>query len=214
MLQSIAYYENKTQKYWKDENYYGYVYLTYDQKNNRIYIGCSKRKIENSKNYFGSGRWINFIIKKRGTYFLKKFILGVCYSKEELIDCEYECKLFFHSLNEKYGYNIALFDSSPGKGRISFRKGITYEVEFGIEKSKEIKQKQKLKANDPEIKERRVKKYKITLKNNPSILINRNNKISISSIGKKSCTKGKTYEEIHCNNLEKIQNTKYKRKTK
>jgi len=86
------------------ENYYGYVYLIYDQKNKKVYIGQTIRRVEES--YFGSGTWIKRIIKKRGTYFLKKRILGFCYSNEELLECETECKLFYNSLNPIYGYNI------------------------------------------------------------------------------------------------------------
>jgi hypothetical protein len=110
MLQSICYFENNVQKYWIDEDYYGYVYLTYDQKEKKVYIGQKKGKISSSKNYFGSGTWIKRIQKKRGTYFLKKIILGICYSKKELTVQETECKIFFNTLDPLYGYNIVLED--------------------------------------------------------------------------------------------------------
>ena len=107
------------------EEYYGYVYLIYDQKRNLIYIGHKKGKIENSKEYFGSGTLIRRIQKKRGTYFLKKTILGVCYSYEELIECETECKFFFNAFDIKYGYNILekdtggdTFTNNPNKEKL------------------------------------------------------------------------------------------------
>lgn len=92
------------------QDYYGYIYITHDQKTNLKYVGHSIRRVENSKKYFGSGINISNIIKERGTYFLKKIILGFCYSEEELIDCETECKLFFNVLDPLYGYNIILED--------------------------------------------------------------------------------------------------------
>jgi hypothetical protein len=93
------------------ENYYGYIYCIYDQKYKLVYIGKKKGKVEDSENYFGSGKIISNIIKSRGTYFLKKRILGVCYSEEENINCETECKLFYNSIDRRYGYNILLKDS-------------------------------------------------------------------------------------------------------
>lgn len=71
MLQSITYYSNKISRYWTDENYYGYIYLTYDQKNNMGYIGYSTKKIEKSKKYFGSGIIIKNIQKNMVKIFLK-----------------------------------------------------------------------------------------------------------------------------------------------
>lgn len=88
------------------EDYYGYIYITLDQRHNKIYVGQKKGKIEKSKDYFGSGTIIKKIIKKYKTYFLKKTVLGVCYSKEELTFWETECKYFFNAFNRNYGYNI------------------------------------------------------------------------------------------------------------
>lgn len=90
----------------KEEMYYGYIYLILDQKYNKVYVGQKKGKIEKSLNYFGSGKIIKDIIKKRGSYFLKKIVLGICYSKIELNICEIECIQFFNSTNKFYGYNI------------------------------------------------------------------------------------------------------------
>jgi hypothetical protein len=111
MLQSIAYYEQETTKKWLKENYYGYIYLTYDQKTGLSYVGKRKAKIEDSKDYYGSGTIIQRIIKKRGAYFLKKIILGICFSAEELLECETECKKIFNVLDLLYGYNIVKRDN-------------------------------------------------------------------------------------------------------
>jgi len=95
--------------------YHGYIYLTLDQKTNKIYIGQKSGKIENSTNYYGSGLTIQQILNKRGNYFLKKFILGICYSKEELNLSEIECIWLFRSYGSDgihhdniYGYNLTL----------------------------------------------------------------------------------------------------------
>ena len=131
MLQSIAYYDQLIQKYW-DDNYFGYIYLIYDQKHNKGYVGKRQAKIEDSENYYGSGKIISDKIKSKGTYFLKKIILGVCYSLQELKDCETECKFFFNLFDKKYGYNIAIndwggdtFTHNPNKEkvRINMSKG-------------------------------------------------------------------------------------------
>jgi len=90
----------------KDQNYYGYIYITLDQKHNKVYVGQKKGLIEKSLNYFGSGRIIKDIIKYRGTYFLTKIILGVCYSDIELSNSEIESINFFDARNPIYGYNI------------------------------------------------------------------------------------------------------------
>lgn len=88
------------------KNYYGYIYYTYDQKTKKIYVGQSTNTVENSTDYFGSGVWVRNIIKKRGTYFFKKQIIGYCYSKEELNYAELICIEFYNSNNPIYGLNI------------------------------------------------------------------------------------------------------------
>jgi len=93
------------------DNYYGYIYVTLDKKHNLVYIGQKMGFAEDTEGYFGSGTWIKRIIKKRGSYFLKKVILGVCYTREELLKCETECKYFFNAWDKLYGYNIAKRDN-------------------------------------------------------------------------------------------------------
>ncbi len=114
--------------------YYGYVYLTIDQKHNKVYVGRKKGKVERTKKYFGSGKIIFNIRKLRGTYFLKKIILGVCYNSIELEKCEVECKLFFNALNKLYGYNIILEEGGKElpKGKIPWNKGLTKETDERI----------------------------------------------------------------------------------
>jgi hypothetical protein len=98
------------------QDYYGYIYIILDQKHNKVYVGQSTKRIEKSKNYFGSGKIIRDKIKAKGKYFLKKIILGVCYSKEELDSSEIDCIIFFDSSNRLYGYNIAKGGANGNKG--------------------------------------------------------------------------------------------------
>jgi len=44
-------------------NYYGYIYVTIDQKENKVYVGQKKGDPEKSLSYFGSGTIIKRIIK-------------------------------------------------------------------------------------------------------------------------------------------------------
>jgi hypothetical protein len=142
-----------TEEYLKQTDYFGYVYLIIDQKQNKLYIGHKTGLVENSEKYYGSGKIIRRIIKSRGTYLLKKIILGVCYSRKELLACETECKLFFDALNPKYGYNKKLEDegawgidfteehrknlSKGQKGRSVWNKGLTKEKDERVKKLSE-----------------------------------------------------------------------------
>jgi len=38
-----------------EQDYYGYVYLILDQKENKVYVGQKKGKVENTTKYYGSG---------------------------------------------------------------------------------------------------------------------------------------------------------------
>jgi len=100
--------EIRCEEWTGQKDYYGYIYLTLDQKYNRVYIGQKAELVEKTTWYYGGGKIIRDKINGRGTYFFKKIILGVCFSKEDLAECEIECKLFFDALNPLYGYNVIL----------------------------------------------------------------------------------------------------------
>jgi len=105
-------------------NYYGYIYLTYDQKTKKVYVGQKSGKVEDSLNYYGSGTLIVNIINSRGTSFLKKRILGFCDSKEKLNESEKECIKFYNSNNKLYGYNLTEGGDGVSKGFIPWNKGL------------------------------------------------------------------------------------------
>jgi len=143
-------------------DYYGYVYVTLDQKHNLVYIGQKKGKPEKSKNYFGSGKRINDIRKSRGTYFLKKTILGVCYTREELLECEYECKLFFNAFDKLYGYNYAKDDCGGDTWTYSTEESKKERIRKISEKAKgrPSKLKGKLFSDEQKQKMRKTRKPK------------------------------------------------------
>ena len=89
------------------------IYKTTNLINNKIYIG---KKIEDRKDYYGSGTAIKLAINKYGKENFKKEIIEKCNNKEELIERE---KYWIEKLNSKYpnGYNI----TDGGKGTLGFR---------------------------------------------------------------------------------------------
>lgn len=84
---------------------FGYIYIIIDHWNNHVYIGQKKGMPEDSKNYFGSGKIITYVIQKR-QHLLEKRILGYCETFKELNKSEKTCIEFYQSNNKLYGYNI------------------------------------------------------------------------------------------------------------
>lgn len=96
---------------------YGYIYITIDHFNNKVYVGQSARLANwYLKNYFGSNKLIYSLKRDH----LQKIILGYCNSKTELDLAEKECIEFFNSQNPIYGYNIA----SGGQGHIGCKHSL------------------------------------------------------------------------------------------
>ena len=86
-------------------NTIGYIYITKNVQNNKVYVGQSTR-LDCKNNYLGSGRIFKNAIKKYGKENFKKIILGFCESENELNDAEQICIEFFNSIDPIYGYNI------------------------------------------------------------------------------------------------------------
>jgi len=116
---------------------YGYIYLIYDHFHNHCYIGQKKGLVEKTTDYFGSGKIIFSIIKKR-KHHLEKRILGYCETKEELDEAEKVCVEFYQSNDRRYGYNI----TTGGSGG-SF-KGINKGRNFSNEHKSKLSQKRRL----------------------------------------------------------------------
>lgn len=88
------------------ENYIMYIYKTTNLITNKIYIGQHKKKINNNKPYFGSGRLLKKKIKEYGIENFKNEILEYCNSIDELNEKEIYWIKKLNSTNENIGYNI------------------------------------------------------------------------------------------------------------
>lgn len=86
--------------------YYGFIYLIRDLRNNKVYIGKRKGKIEKNRYYYGSGNIVTAIHKKHGIKYFSRIILGTCESEDNLNEAEKACIEFFHSTDFCYGYNL------------------------------------------------------------------------------------------------------------
>lgn len=85
-----------------------YIYITQNLINGKIYIGQSKRDIEESKDYYGSGCILNKAIKKYGKENFCKTILVKNINTNQKMNLleKYYIKLL-NSQDREIGYNIA-----------------------------------------------------------------------------------------------------------
>lgn len=67
---------------------YGYIYLTTNLVNGKIYIGRKKSSIFLSTKYLGSGRVLKQAIKKYGKINFSVLLLQECFSNTELNSAE------------------------------------------------------------------------------------------------------------------------------
>lgn len=85
---------------------YGYIYITYNKINGKIYIG--QRKGEYDKSYYGSGKYLKRAIEKYGVENFENRIIQWCKTKEELNEKEkYWIAKYNCNARNKFGYNIA-----------------------------------------------------------------------------------------------------------
>ena len=85
---------------------YGYIYLTYNKLNGKIYIG--QKKGEYNENYLGSGRYLKHAIAKYGKENFENYIIQWCDSKDELNEKErYWIAKYNSKMASGYGYNIS-----------------------------------------------------------------------------------------------------------
>lgn len=85
---------------------YGYVYLTTDLTNGKIYVGQHKSEVFD-ENYFGSGKVVKRKIQKYGKENFTCKILEECDSEESLNEREIFWIKELDALDKEVGYNIA-----------------------------------------------------------------------------------------------------------
>lgn len=84
---------------------YGYVYLTHNKVNNRLYIGQHKGKFNDK--YFGSGLIISQAVLKYGIEKFEVNMIECCESKQHLNECEKKWIEYFNAIKDEKFYNIA-----------------------------------------------------------------------------------------------------------
>ena len=96
-------------------NYYGYIYMTINLINGKMYIG--KHKYTKGKdNYLGSGKYLINSINKYGRENFSKIKIEECKTLEELNECEKKWIWFFNARESNDFYNIA----SGGDGGVIY----------------------------------------------------------------------------------------------
>ena len=88
------------------EGKFGYIYLTTNLINGKIYIG-KRQKSTFDQNYYGSGTVLEQALIKYGKENFKREILDWAYSLEELNEKECYWIKKYNAKNKKIGYNRA-----------------------------------------------------------------------------------------------------------
>lgn len=129
-----------------------YVYCITNNLNGMKYVGMTSKTIEESKNYYGSGRYITRAVKKLGRQHFTKEIIEVCDNLEYLKEREI---FWIKNLNTKHPLGYNLTDGGDGvvnlceeskERQIEKLKLLTNEKhpQYGIKRSKETKLKMRL----------------------------------------------------------------------
>jgi group I intron endonuclease len=88
-----------------------YIYCITNTLNGLKYVGLTSKTIEESKEYYGSGRYITRAIKKLGRQYFTKEIIEVCDDLEHLKERE---KYWIKALNVKHPFGYNLTDGGDG----------------------------------------------------------------------------------------------------
>ena len=140
-------------------NKYGFIYITINTINEKMYIGqCKYRRQWES--YLGSGAILSKAIKKYGSENFRRIVIEECDSKEELNEAEKKWIWFLDAVKSEKFYNIAIGGQTAFNGeKLSDEhiKNISKALK-GVKKSEEHKRK---------ISEARIKKGVAKGSNNP-----------------------------------------------
>lgn len=86
---------------------YGYIYLTTNIINGKIYVGQPIAAQYEPNKYIGSGLVLLRAIEKYGKQNFKNELLCECFSREELNQQEIEYIKLYNSADPAIGYNIS-----------------------------------------------------------------------------------------------------------
>jgi group I intron endonuclease len=83
-----------------------YIYKTTNLLNGKIYIGLTRKSVDESQNYYGSGWKLKNAIKKHGKENFVKEIIQYCTSLEALAIAEKYWIKRLNATNQNIGYNL------------------------------------------------------------------------------------------------------------
>lgn len=91
-----------------EKEYYGFIYLTTNNIDNKKYIGQKKYDSQGRwKDYLGSGIRLKRAVNKYGSENFKREIIENCKTKEELDQREIYWIKYYNAVNDENFYNIA-----------------------------------------------------------------------------------------------------------
>lgn len=109
---------------------FGYIYITTNKINGKIYIGQHKGAY--NENYFGSGKYICMAVEKYGKENFENHIIEWCETPEKMDEREiYWIKKYDCTAKSKTGYNIAeggqgnILKYATDEHLISFKKNVS-----------------------------------------------------------------------------------------
>lgn len=118
---------------------YGYIYITTNIINNKIYVGQHTAKMFEPEKYIGSGLELLRAIEKYGKENFKNELLCECFSREELDEKEKYYINLYNSTNKNVGYNINIGGTGNQKGNICITNDLTDLFLTEVEAQKYLK---------------------------------------------------------------------------
>ena len=155
----------------------GYIYITTNKVNGKIYIG-KRQKVVYDKSYYGSGKYLKRAIEKYGIENFENHIIEWCETPEKLNEREiYWIAKYNCNAKNKFGYNISeggsggnVFQYMSENRQNEIRKKIKEGVKgknLGKKRSEETKRKiRDAMLNHPCSNEAKLKMSKSALNNN------------------------------------------------
>ena len=199
---------------------YGFVYIWYDRKHKRFYIGCHWGTVDDG--YVCSSSWMTQAYKHRPSDFKRK-ILKTSLSREEMYNEEFRWLQMIkpHEIKQKY-YNLNIFKGRPwhldpnenltiGQKISKSKKGKSpnNDPQMLIERGKKISAKVKGRKFSPEHREK-LRQAKLGKKHSPETIAKRTSAlVETWNNGKRKRAEPKnamTIEEqgrLHSENLKK-----------
>jgi hypothetical protein len=143
---------------------YGFVYIWYDRKHKRFYIGCHWG--EETDGYICSSKWMNKSYKRRPQDFRRRIISRITTNKNDLLDEEYKWLSFIkkEELGKRY-YNVRNHHSGhwstcPVKSKNVLDKNKEYWTEERRRDAGERKTGDLNPMKDPNVVEKRLETYR------------------------------------------------------